>query len=82
MQAAPSTDEVAKQTTQELGYGCTILDSMGGYSHQPVKVVVLMAKQSESILVFRLVKEIDSKVFISQTMVRSVYGEGFDQIKV
>lgn len=82
MQAAPSTDEVAKQTTQELGYGCTTLDRMGGYSHQPVKVVVLMAKQSESILVFHTEKEIDSKAFISQTMVRGVYGEGFDQIKV
>lgn len=55
---------------------------MGGYSRQPVKVVVLMVKQSESILVFRLVKEIDSKAFISQTMVRGVYGEGFDQIEV
>lgn len=75
-------DEIATQITQEMGRGCTILDGMGGYSRQPVKVVVLMVKQSESILVFRLVKEIDPKAFISQTVARGVYGEGFDQIKV
>lgn len=67
--------------TDIIGRGCTILDGMGGYSRQPAKVIIVMVKQSESILVFRLVKEIDPKAFISQTLVRGVYGEGFDPIK-
>ena len=65
-----------------IGRGCTILDGVGGYSKRPVKVVVLLAKKSESNAIFRLVKGIDHQAFISQSIVRGVYGEGFDQIKV
>jgi uncharacterized membrane-anchored protein YitT (DUF2179 family) len=64
-----------------LDRGCTILDGVGGYSGQQVKVIVLLAKKSESGEVFRLVKRIDHQAFISQSVVRGVFGEGFDQIK-
>ncbi|MDR1919504.1 MAG: DUF2179 domain-containing protein, partial [Tannerellaceae bacterium] len=37
--------------------------------------------KSESLTIFRLIKEIDTQAFISQSVVRGVYGEGFDQIK-
>lgn len=74
-------DEIAERIIHDLGRGCTILDGVGGYSRKPVKVVVLLAKKSESVAIFRLVKEIDHQAFISQSIVRGVYGEGFDQIK-
>lgn len=74
-------DEIADRIINELGRGCTILDGEGGYSRKPVKVVVLLAKKSESVSIFRLVKQIDHQAFISQSIVRGVYGEGFDQIK-
>lgn len=74
-------DEIAERIIRDLDRGCTILDGVGGYSHKPVKVVVLLAKKSESMSIFRLVKEIDHQAFISQSVVRGVYGEGFDQIK-
>ena len=74
-------DEIAEHIINALGRGCTILDGVGGYSRKPVKVVVLLAKKSESVSIFRLVKQIDHQAFISQSIVRGVYGEGFDQIK-
>lgn len=74
-------EEITERIIHELDRGCTILDGVGGYSKKPVKVVVLLAKKSESVSIFRLVKEIDSNAFISQSIVRGVYGEGFDQIK-
>ncbi len=74
-------DEIADRIIHELGRGCTILDGEGGYSRKPVKVVVLLAKKSESVSIFRIVKRIDHQAFISQSIVRGVYGEGFDQIK-
>ena len=74
-------DEIAERIIRDLDRGCTILDGIGGYSRKPVKVVVLLAKKSESVSIFRLVKEIDHQAFISQSIVRGVYGEGFDQIK-
>jgi uncharacterized membrane-anchored protein YitT (DUF2179 family) len=74
-------EEIADRIIHDLNRGCTILDGTGGYSHKPVKVVVLLAKKSESVSIFRLVKKIDNQAFISQSIVRGVYGEGFDQIK-
>ncbi len=74
-------EEIADRIIHDLNRGCTILDGTGGFSHKPVKVVVLLAKKSESISIFRLVKKIDNQAFISQSIVRGVYGEGFDQIK-
>jgi uncharacterized membrane-anchored protein YitT (DUF2179 family) len=74
-------DEIADRIIKDLGRGCTLLDGAGGYSQKPTKVVVLLAKKSESVAIFRLIKEIDSQAFISQSIVRGVYGEGFDSIK-
>lgn len=74
-------EEICEAIIKEIDRGCTILDGTGGYSKSPVKIVVVLAKKSESVAIFRLVKEIDSQAFISQSVVRGVYGEGFDQIK-
>ena len=78
---SPKYDEICERIIADIGRGCTILDGTGGYSHKSVKVVVVLAKKSESIAIFRLVKQIDNKAFISQSPVRGVYGEGFDPIK-
>lgn len=74
-------EEISERIISDLGRGCTILDGVGGYSRKSVKVVVLLAKKSESVAIFRLVKQIDHQAFISQSIVRGVYGEGFDEIK-
>lgn len=74
-------EEIKNCILKDVGRGCTLLDGEGGYSKRPVKVIILLAKKSESLTVFRLVKEIDPQAFISQSAVRGVYGEGFDQIR-
>jgi uncharacterized membrane-anchored protein YitT (DUF2179 family) len=58
------------------------LDGTGWYTHNAVKIIVVMAKKNESGTIFRIVKSIDPLAFISQSSVRGVYGRGFDQIKV
>lgn len=72
---------IADKINSDLGRGCTVLDGTGWYSKEPVKVIVLVAKKTESITIFRIVKNIDHQAFISQANVQGVYGEGFDQIK-
>ena len=74
-------DEIAQHIINDLGRGCTIIDGSGGYSQKPVKVIILLVKKSESIAIFRMVKQIDHQAFISQSLVQGVYGEGFDKIK-
>jgi hypothetical protein len=45
-------------------------------------VLCILAKKSESTVIFRLIKMIDPHAFVSQSSVIGVFGEGFDQIKV
>lgn len=74
-------EEIATQINLQLRRGCTVLDGTGWYTQQPQKVLLVMAKQSESNSIFRLVKQIDKNAFISQSNVMGVYGEGFDRMK-
>jgi uncharacterized membrane-anchored protein YitT (DUF2179 family) len=74
-------DIIATAINQELNRGCTILDGTGWYSKKPAKVIIVLAKRTEAVEMFRLIKSIDEKAFISQSTVRGVYGEGFDKIR-
>lgn len=74
-------EEIATQINLQLHRGCTVLDGIGWYSKKPQKVLLVMAKRTESTSIFRLVKQIDSNAFISQSNVVGVYGQGFDRMK-
>ena len=75
-------EEIAETISTELHRGVTLLDGTGWYSKQNIKVVVVLAKKSQSLEIFRLVKDIDENAFISQSNVVGVYGEGFDKLRV
>ena len=74
--------EIAFAITQSTDHTITILDGHGWYTGKEKKVLVLLAKKSESVQIFRLIKMIDPYAFVSQSSVIGVYGEGFDAIKV
>jgi len=74
-------DEIADRINYDLHRGVTILDGIGSYSKEPVKVLVVLARKNESIKIFRIVKQTDPNAFVSQSSVIGVYGEGFDIIK-
>lgn len=73
--------QIADRITKETHRGVTVLDGTGWYSKNGVKVLVVIAYKRQSGDIFRLVKEIDSNAFISQSSVIGVYGEGFAKIK-
>lgn len=74
--------EVAEALTKEVRHGITLLDGQGYYTGDDVKVICLITKKRESVTVFRTIKMVDPKAFVSQSAVIGVYGEGFDTIKV
>jgi uncharacterized membrane-anchored protein YitT (DUF2179 family) len=74
-------EEIATAINEQAKRGCTILSGVGWYSKKDVKVIVVMAKKTESVTIFRIVKNIDPNAFISQSSVIGVYGQGFDQIR-
>lgn len=74
--------ELAEAIGTETGHGVTILDGHGWYTGKEVKVLCVLAKRFESTTIFRLIKFIDPRAFVSQSSVVGVYGEGFDEMKV
>ena len=74
--------EIANAIGIRMEHGVTILDGHGWYTGQKKKVLCILAKKNESTDIFRLIKMIDPKAFVSQSSVIGVFGEGFDEMKV
>ncbi len=74
--------EIANAIGTQLSHGVTVLDGHGWYTGKERKVLCILAKKNESLSIFRLIKMIDPRAFVSQSAVIGVFGEGFDQIKV
>ena len=74
-------EEVASHINSEIKRGCTIIDGMGWYSKKSQKIIVVLARKTESTSIVRLVKSIDQDAFVTQANVVGVYGKGFDVLK-
>jgi len=73
--------EIADKITKEMGRGVTAVNSIGWYSQNESKMLVVILRKSQLTDISAIVKEIDHNAFISVSAVMSVYGQGFDQIK-
>lgn len=74
--------EIATAVNNQARRGCTVINGMGWYSKQEVKILLVMCRKIESVNIFRIIKSIDKEAFITQANVNGVYGQGFDQMKV
>lgn len=74
--------EIADAINNEAHRGCTVLDGIGWYTKQEMKVLMVMCRKIESVTIFRIVKSIDKDAFITQANVNGVYGRGFDMVKL
>lgn len=74
--------EIADRINTEAHRGVTVLDGEGWYTKSKVKVLMVWCRKIESVMIFRIVKSIDDKAFITQTNVNGVYGKGFDTMHV
>ncbi len=74
-------EKLANALNQDAKRGVTVVDGQGWYSKQPIKILIVLSKQSESVNIFRVIKEVDPDAFISQANVTGVFGQGFDRMK-
>ncbi|HPF93301.1 MAG TPA: YitT family protein [Tenuifilaceae bacterium] len=73
--------QIADRITQQMGRGATVIDGVGWYTKENQKVVITVVRKHEASDLYRMIKEIDSKAFISVASVMGVYGKGFEQIR-
>lgn len=69
-------DEITK-----AGFGVTVMDGTGWWTHSERKVVVCIASKRYSPIIARCIKRVDPYAFLSVINVESVYGEGFSTMK-
>ena len=74
--------EIADRILAEAHRGVTVLDGEGWYTKRDVKILMVYCRKIESVTIFRIVKSVDERAFITQGAVNGVYGQGFDKVKV
>ncbi len=75
-------EEIADFINQQRYRGVTVIDGVGWYTKENVKVVISVVRKRETGAIFRKIKEIDPDAFISMGSVMGVYGQGFDKLKL
>ena len=74
-------NEIADHIIYDVERGVTALQSIGWYSQQESKVLLIILRKSEMSGVIKEIKRIDKDAFVSVSEATSVYGEGFEEIK-
>lgn len=65
----------------KAGFGVTVLDGTGWYTHSERKVIVSVCSKRYQPIVMEAIKRVDPYAFISVANISSVYGEGFSNLK-
>ena len=73
--------EIADHIIFDVQRGVTALKSIGWYSQKESKVLLIILRKNQMNEVINEIKRIDKKAFVSVSSAKSVYGEGFEEIK-
>ena len=73
--------EISEAIAEATGHTMTLLDAHGWFTGNEIKVVCILARMNESPEIFRIIKRVDPRAFVSQSRVIGVWGEGFDKIR-
>ena len=73
--------EISNFLVHNMDRGVTALNSVGGYSGQEGKVLLVICRKQQLQSVVNAVKEIDPQAFVSVSSISNVYGEGFEELK-
>ncbi len=74
-------DEIARELTNQVHRGVTLIDAKGWYSGQEKKVIMIVARKYEASEVLRIARQIDANVFMTMAPVMGVFGKGFEEVK-
>lgn len=73
-------EKMAGAIIESAHRGVTLLDSVGGYSHEKSKVVLVVCRKRETSTILKLAQSVDPDAFISVGSVMGVYGKGFNAL--
>ena len=74
-------EEIADHIIHQVHRGVTAIQSVGWYSQQESKVLLIISRKHQMNEVVNEIKNIDREAFISVSTAMSVFGEGFEEVK-
>ena len=74
-------DQIADHIINKMDRGVTVLKAQGWYTKADKNVLLILINQAQMAELSRVIKELDPRAFMSISPTRSVYGEGFEEIK-
>lgn len=74
-------ERIADQITTTMRRGVTVIDGTGWYTKEPQKVIITLVRKQEASDLYRIIKSIDDKAFITVANVMGVFGKGFEELK-
>lgn len=73
--------ELGDYINKEMGRGVTALKAVGWYTQEDRQVLMVMLRKTELPELVKVVKDLDSKAFVTVVPANNVFGEGFDEMK-
>ena len=74
-------DRIADHIINKMDRGVTVLKAQGWYTKADKNVLLILINQAQMSELSKVIKDIDPRAFMSISPTRSVYGEGFEEIK-
>lgn len=74
-------ERIADQITTTMRRGVTVIDGSGWYTKEPQKIIITLVRKQEASDLYRIIKSIDDKAFITVANVMGVFGKGFEELK-
>ncbi|MBR3677737.1 MAG: YitT family protein [Alistipes sp.] len=71
---------MADAINNEAYRGATVIDSVGWYTKNESKIVMVVCRKRDLSMVLKVVKKVDPEAFITIGSVMGVYGKGFDAL--
>ncbi len=75
-------DEIGRRITTETGRGVTTWDGEGFWTREGRKVMLIWGRKANAVAIMTIAHEVDSNAYITYSYVKSVYGNGFDTLKL
>ncbi len=74
--------QIANRISSDAQRGVTVVPSMGWYSKEDGKLLIVVVRKQEMSHIQHIIKEVDPGAFITVASVMGVYGKGFETMKV
>lgn len=75
-------EKIADYIINDMNRGVTVLRAQGWYTKNEKDVLLIILGKNQMHELKRIIKSIDNDAFVSVTPTNSVYGEGFEEIKL